>query len=129
MSAAEGVYMAPNKAALLNVPEPEVDHVEETALPPITPAKVYVPPEQIVALLPAAAVAAGLMVITIVLVTNGHGPAGSLVVNVKVTVPAAMSAPEGVYTAVADVAKLNVPVPEVDHNNVVALPPIEPANV
>ena len=103
--------------------------MEEVALPPITPASVYVPPAQIVAAEPAVAVAAGLIVNTIVLVTKPQGPAGSLVVKVNVTEPAAISAADGVYTAVAEVAELKVPVPEVVHVKLAALPPIEPAKV
>ena len=48
---------------------------------------------------------------------------------VKVTVPAKISAAEVVYTAVADVASLKVPVPEVVQVNELAPPPIAPANV
>ena len=44
---------------------------------------------------PANAVAAGLIVSTILSLTAGQGPTGSLVVNVIVTVPAAISAAEG----------------------------------
>jgi hypothetical protein len=45
---------------------------------------------------PAVTVAAGLMVISIASLTAPHGPCGSLVVNVRVTVPAAISAALGV---------------------------------
>ena len=53
-------------------------------------------PEQIVASTPALTVAIGFMVKTIASLTDGHGPAGSLVVMVNVTVPAVMSAADGV---------------------------------
>ena len=53
-------------------------------------------PEQIVASTLALAVAAALMVRIMASLTAGHGPAGSLVVMVRVTVVAAMSAAEGV---------------------------------
>jgi hypothetical protein len=96
ISAAEGVYIAPNRATLLNVPVPDVDQVEEVALPPITPAKVNVLPEQIVAFEPADAVAAWLMVKIIASLTAPQGPAGSFVVRVNVTEPAAISAALGV---------------------------------
>ena len=65
-------------------------HVELVALPPIVPAKVMVPPEHTVCGNPAFAVAAGFTVITTVDVTAGHGPTGSSVVKVNVTVPLAI---------------------------------------
>jgi hypothetical protein len=49
-----------------------------------------------VALLPAPTVAMALMVSTISSTAAGQGPAGSLVVMVSVTVPAVMSAGDGV---------------------------------
>ena len=49
-----------------------------------------------VAFAPATTVGAGLMVNVIVAVTAGQGPAGSFVVIVRVTVPAAISAADGV---------------------------------
>ena len=49
-----------------------------------------------VAFEPAETVAAGLMVKSIVLFTATQGPAGSLVVIVNVTEPAAISAADGV---------------------------------
>jgi hypothetical protein len=69
------------------------------------------------------------MVNTIVDVTALQGPAGSLVVKVKVTLPAAISAAEGVYVAVKSDVLLKVPDPEVDHKAEVAPPPMVPANV
>jgi hypothetical protein len=57
-----------------------------------------------------------------------QGPAGSLVVYVKVTVPAVASAALGVYTAVG-LLLLNDPLPLVVHVADVAPPPNEPAIV
>ena len=82
-----------------------------------------------VASTPALTVAAGFMVSTIASFTAGQGPAGSLVVSVKVTVPAVISAAEGVYTAFTKVALLNVPVPEVVQVEDVAPPPRTPDKV
>ena len=75
---------------------------------------------------PAFTVGAGLMVIITVDTAAGHGPAGSFVVIVKVTVPAAMSPAEGVYVGVTEVVLLNVPLPLDVQVTDVALPPIEP---
>ena len=66
--------------------------VELVALPPILPAKVIVPPAHTVCTVPALAVAAGLTVIVLVALTAVQGPAGSLVVNVNVTVPVKLAA-------------------------------------
>jgi hypothetical protein len=96
ISAADGVYTAVSDVALLNVPVPEVVHVELVAPPPIEPAIVNVVPEQMVASIPAFAVAGLLIVNTIASETAGHGPVGSLVVNVRVTDPAVTSAADGV---------------------------------
>ena len=52
-----------------------------------------------------------------------HGPTGSLVVNVNVTVPAVISAPDGVYTAVLLPVLLNEPVPLDDQVPLEAPPP------
>jgi hypothetical protein len=61
--------------------------------------------------------------------TAPQGPAGSFVVKVNVTVPAAISAALGVYIALSVVLfGLNVPVPP-DHVADVAEPPVTPANV
>ena len=67
-------------------------HVEVVASPPMLPDRFTDPPTQIVCGLPAFAVG-GLAhkqlftVITTVEVATGHGPEGSLVVSVNVTVP------------------------------------------
>ena len=82
-----------------------------------------------VALPPADTVAAGLIVNTIEFVTTPQGPTGSFEVIVNVTVPAAISAADGVYTGVVILGLLNVPVPEVVQVTNVVLPPIVPANV
>jgi len=129
ISAAEGVYTAFNKVALLKLPVPEVDQAEEAALPPLEPFNKYVLPSQIVASEPALAVAAWFMDNIILSLTAPQGPAGSLVVMVSVTVPAAISAGEGVYTAFNKAALLNVPDPEVVQVDEVALPPREPLSV
>ena len=115
--------------ALLKVPVPEVDQVDEVALPPRVPDNVCVVPEQIVALLPAFTVAAGLIVKIITSLTAGQVPAGSSVVMVNVMVPAVMSAADGVYIGVSDEVLLKVPVPEVNQVEEVALPPRVPESV
>jgi len=69
------------------------------------------------------------MVSVILSLTAPHGPAGSLVVIVSVTTPAAISAAEGEYTAFNIVALSKVPVPEVVHVDDVALPPRVPLSV
>ena len=56
--------MALSKFGLLNVPVPELLHVDELAFPPIEPDSVYVLPAQILADGPELAVAAGLTVTT-----------------------------------------------------------------
>ena len=61
--------------------------------------------------------------------TAGQGPVGSFVVKVKVTVPAVMSAADGVYTAFTKEALLKVPVPLVVQVLLVADPPRVPAKV
>ena len=83
---------------LLNVPVPDVVQVLLAALPPRVPERVWVLPKHIVASTPALTVAIGLIVNTIASFTAEQGPApsGSLVVIVKVTVLAVMSAAEGV---------------------------------
>ena len=80
----------------LKVPVPPT-HVALVAAPPTEPARetvglaVHAPISG-----PAFTVAAGLIVISIVSLTVPHGPAGSLLVNVNVTVPAVISAELGV---------------------------------
>ena len=79
-----------------NVPSPDFVHVLLVALPPLVPKRVYVLPEHIVASAPALAVAAAFIVSIIASVAAGHGPAGSSVVIVKVTVPIVISVAPGV---------------------------------
>ena len=112
----------------MNVPAPEVVHkiVPFAALAPVTVAVTFA---HIVCEPPAVAVGNGVIVKSIESVAEVHVPAGSSVVNVSVTVPAVISAAEGVYTAVAEVASLNVPVPVEVQVKLVATPPIEPARV
>jgi len=129
ISADDGVYWALVSEALLNVPVPDVVHVEEDAAPPRDPFNVYDDPEHIVASVPALTVASGFMVRVMLSLTASQGPAGSFVVRVSVTDPAEISAADGVYTGFSNVALLNVPVPEVDHVDEVALPPLVPFNV
>src|SRR5690606_15229653 len=96
----------------------------------MTPANATVPSEHIVRFVPASTVGAGSMVITTSSVAGRQGPAGSWVVSVSVTVPAAMSPGPGVYTAFGRLAFLNVPSPRKgDRVALVALPPIVPASV
>ena len=67
----------------------------------------------------------GFTVMTTVEVLDGQGPAGSLVVSVKVTVPEAIV---GVYVDVKELGLENVPLGAL-HVALVALPPMVPANV
>ena len=96
ISDAEGVYVGLVAVELLNEPLPLVVQVSEDAPPPIEPANVYVLPAHIAPFTPALAVATGLMVRTNEEVAAGQGPAGSFVVMVSVTVPAEISAADGV---------------------------------
>ena len=77
------------------VPLPDLVQVELLALPPRVPDKVWVLPAHIVASIPAPTVAIGLIVSTMSLFTEVHGPVGSSVVMVKVIVPEVMSAADG----------------------------------
>ena len=96
----------------------------------LAPLTVVAFPGHIVAVPPANAIGASLIVIIIVSETALQGPVGSFVVKVKVVFPPARnSAAEGVYIAFKVVLSgLNVPVPPVQVAEV-ALPPIEPARV
>ena len=96
ISAAEGVYVAPGNEALSKVPVPAVVQVIVEADPPKPPDNVYVEPEHITSSDPAVAVGVKLNVNSIASVTKGQGPAGSSVVIVSVTSPAAISAADGV---------------------------------
>ena len=78
---------------------------------------------------PAPTVAAGYIVTTIASFTAGHGPAGSFVVRVRVTVPAVMSAALGVYVVFRFEALAKLPLPEVVHTDEAALPPLVPVRV
>ena len=123
-----GVYVAFNVVLLgEKLPAPPL-HVPLVADPPTDPARVTVEPAQIVCGGPALAVAVGLMVITTEETVAGHGPAGSLVVNVNVREPLLTSVAVGVYTAfkvVLSGEKLPAPL----HVPLVADPPIDPARV
>ena len=83
-------------------------------------------PAQTVASNPELTVAMGLIVKTIASMAAVQGPEGSSVVIVKVTVPAVISAADGVYTGVKELVLLNMPLPEVVHVKEVALPPPTP---
>ena len=96
ISADEGVYTAVSDVALSKVPVPDVVHVDETALPPIVPDNEFVFPEHMTTSAPAFAVAARLMFNTMASLAAGQGPAGSFDVIVNVTLPAVISAAEGV---------------------------------
>ena len=96
MSFAPGVYSALGSAALSNVPSPFVVHVIDDAPPPKAPASVYVDPSQIVVSTSALTVASVLIVSVMLSVAAGHGPGGSSVVMVSVTVPLVMSVLPGV---------------------------------
>ena len=126
-SASVGSYVAPKIDALSNVPVPEVVQVELEAPPPLTPDSKWVPPSQIVASAPALAVASGSNVSMRKSDAAVQDPAGSSVVIVSVTDPAVVSAGVGVYVVDTRLAFANVPVPEVDHVEEDALPPLVPA--
>ena len=113
----------------MKVPAPPLQ-VPLLALPPTTPASVTAGLlAHTVWSAPAFTVAAGLIVIVIVSLTARHGPVGSSVVNVNVTVPAVASPADGVYTAFNVVVfGLKVPAPPL-HVPLLALPPMIPASV
>ena len=96
ISAAPGVYTAVGEVLLLKVPSPLVDQVRLVALPPTLPAKVCGLPAHTLVSAPALAVAEGLMVKVICTVNGSHAPGGSLVISAMVTVPADISAADGV---------------------------------
>src|SRR5690349_23490939 len=100
ISPAEGVYVAFRVDALgANVPAPP-DHVPVVAAPPTAPASCTCGALAHTARsAPASAVAAGGMVMCTVSPIGPHGPAGSFVVRVSVTPPAAISPALGVYVA------------------------------
>jgi hypothetical protein len=125
----EGVYLAEDNEASSNVPLPDVVHVKEDAPPPTLPAKVYDVPEQITASAEAFAIAAGSIVNTIAFHVSEHGPAGSFVVKVRITLPAVKSADEGVYVAVGDVLSSKEPVPLLVQVSEDAPPPTVPDNL
>jgi hypothetical protein len=69
-----------------------------------------------------------LIVSFIASLTAPHGPAGSFVVSVSVTLPAAISAADGVYVAFkVEALGLNVPAPPL-HAALEAAPPTTPAS-
>ena len=88
--------MAVSELGLLKVPVPLLVQLPLLAPPPTLAAIVAVLPAQMVWSGPACAEASGLMVNKRASDAVPHGPAGSLVVSVRVTVPAVMSATEGV---------------------------------
>jgi hypothetical protein len=71
---------------LLNVPVPDVDHVNVDALPPTDPLSANVDPAQIVPSLPAAAVAGGFIVTEDVAEAAEHPPPAAILL-VTVYVP------------------------------------------
>jgi hypothetical protein len=88
--------------------------------------KVVLSPAQIVFVPLMAAVGKALILTVVVVVAALHcvfAPSGSLVVMVMVTLPAAISAAEGVYVTLVPVVVLNVPLPEVVQVAIVAPPP------
>jgi uncharacterized protein with FMN-binding domain len=129
ISEEEGVYVAFVNDALSKVPVPLLVHVEEADPPAIIPARVYVVPEQMAALAPASAVAAGLIIRVIESATAEQIPAGSFVVAINITLPAVTSVAEGVYVALLNAESSNVPLPVLVHVNDVAPPLTVPANV
>src|SRR5207247_569509 len=100
ISAALGVYTAFNAEALgENEPAPPL-HVPLAAPPPTCPASCACGADaHTTRSAPALAVALGLIVTCIVALAAPQGPAGSSLVSVRVTPPAAISAALAVYTA------------------------------
>ena len=129
ISAREGVYIAVRRFSLLNVPPEMEDHVILDVLPPIIPSMIYVSFSQMVVSEPALTVGTGFIVIVILSVMLVHGPSGLSVVIVRLTLPAVMSAPEGVYVAVSRFASSKVPDVGDVHVILEAPPPIIPDNV
>lgn len=119
-----GVYVDVSELTFENEPLGAL-HVAEVALPPIVPARSIAPEEQIPLSGPASTIAAGLTVITTVEVTGGHGPAGSFVVSVSVTVPLVIL---GVYVEFNALGFEKVPLGAL-HVPDVAAPPTAPFNV
>ena len=96
LSAAEGLYTALRVLAFgAYVPVPP-DQAALTAEPPMLPARVAEARAHIDWSGPALTVAAGNIVTVIASLAAGQGPAGSLVVSVRVTAPAVISAALGV---------------------------------
>jgi len=106
---------------LLNVPD-GADQVPIVAIPPKLPFKFTVSPSQIEALFPALAVGAIITSTVTLSDTAGHGPGGSLVVNVNVAVPVAI---EGVNVDVRLLGFPKVPLGLLQVAEV-APPPITP---
>jgi hypothetical protein len=105
-------------------------HVEAVAAPPMIPDRFTDSPAQIVCGLPAFAVGGFAQeqlftVITTVEVATGHGPEGSFVVKVRITVPFET---DGVYIDVTEFTSEKFPLGAL-HVEVDALPPIIPAKV
>src|ERR1043166_1206395 len=96
ISAAVGMYTAVSEwLSGINVPLPPLQ-LAELALPPMLPARLVAgAPAQTFLSGPAETVAGMLMVTAITSFTARHGPGGSFVVTVSVTVPATRSAALG----------------------------------
>ena len=96
MSAGDGVYVVVGLFGLPKVPVPLDVHVTLVALPPKDPDKFAVAlSAQTVRSGPALAEGVGAIVMVIWSLAAMQGPAGSSVVRVRTTVPAAISAGEG----------------------------------
>jgi hypothetical protein len=115
--------------ALANDPVPEVLQVVDVAPPDLVPVSATVPIEQIVWSAPAPTTAAGLIVRIRASLTGPQTVGGSLVVRVRVTKPADLSARLGVYVVFKFAAFANVPVPEEDQVEEVAPPPRNPVTL
>src|SRR5690606_14361999 len=123
--------MALRLEALSKAPSPRaVDHVAEVALPPMVPLRGAVSMAQMVSGAPASTVAAGSIVMTTSADAATQGPAGSLVVSVSVTVPAAIFPVPDALLILRLEALSKAPSPRaVDHVAEVAPPPMVPASV
>jgi hypothetical protein len=129
ISAADGLYVAFSVVAFgAKLPVPEDDQVPPVAPSPTVPPRAAVAlPEQIVWLPPVLAVAAKRMVTVTCAVATAQAATWPVEVSVSVTVPAAISAADGLYVAPSVVAfGANAPVPEDVQRPPVAPPPTVP---
>ena len=104
---------------------PPLGNVQLYALPPEAVKVVLLPAQRVV--VPFMAAVGKALILTVVVVVaalhSSAAPSGSLVVMVMVTLPAAISAAEGVYVTLVPVVALKLPLPELVQVAIVAPPP------